>query len=232
MSYLNILSLDDDPRFTMLLKARTKDHPLNLETTNTVKDFLHQFQAKTWDCCLVDINLEEGQEAGFVLLRLLREKLKDSTPVIFLSRTNEKKKIAHALECGANDYVTKPLDVDLLLSKINALMKQGDNIDFNLGTQKVPKVFQKGSITTELKPFTIDEDGLTLVGPNCLSKGTMVNLQSPLIKEIFDCDKIRLMVTMNSKIDEKNYSMFLEFSEEDQDLVLKTKEWIISQNSR
>ncbi len=232
MKKIKFLSLDDDPKFNALLEKKIEKTPIELATTSTVKAFLTKVQSsEKWDCFLIDLNLEEGQEAGFTLLRLLREKLKLTIPVIILSRDDSSEKITHALDCGANDYAKKPLDIDLLLTKVEHIIKAQQTFHSSLSTGKVPSGFSSAYIHTEYTLSSIEQFGVTLVGNSCISKGSVLEVSSSLFPEIFNKDSLKLMVTRNSKISENQYRLFLEYGIENQETIAQAKAWFIKKQS-
>jgi DNA-binding response OmpR family regulator len=60
---------------------------------------------------------------GFTVLRKLRE-LHVRTPVIILTARDSKADIVHGLDCGADDYLTKPFELDILLARVRAVARR------------------------------------------------------------------------------------------------------------
>ena len=76
--------------------------------------------------CLIDINL--SGENGKELCRWIRKNYPE-LPVIFITVQNETKDIISGFNIGADDYITKPFDLDILFSRINALLRRSKNAD-------------------------------------------------------------------------------------------------------
>lgn len=72
---------------------------------------------------LLDINLPKFD--GFYYLKLIKKRYK--IPVIILSARSEEAEQIRGIEEGAEDYITKPFSVGLLMAKINAMLKKTEN---------------------------------------------------------------------------------------------------------
>lgn len=72
------------------------------------------------DLCLFDVMLPDG--SGVDLCREVRQV--SSVPVIFLTCVDDNTRIANALDIGGDDYVVKPFDFNVLLSRINAALRR------------------------------------------------------------------------------------------------------------
>ena len=87
------------------------------------KDFLvvdRQIEVEQPDLILLDINLPKYD--GFYWCRSLRERTK--VPILIMSARNSTADQIRGMESGADDYVTKPFDPDVLLAKINATIRR------------------------------------------------------------------------------------------------------------
>ena len=99
------------------------------------------------DVCLIDINL--SNESGRDLCVWLRKNYSE-LPIIFITVKNETQDIVEGFEIGADDYITKPFELEILNSRIKALLRRNKNTnglytckDILLDETKV-KVFVKG----------------------------------------------------------------------------------------
>ena len=73
------------------------------------------------DLILLDVMLPLMD--GFTVLRKLRES-RVRTPVIILTARDSKADIVHGLDCGADDYLTKPFELDILLARVRAVARR------------------------------------------------------------------------------------------------------------
>jgi len=223
-----VLTLDDDEDFNNLLKVVFKKHGFKIITTCTCQDFISQLKINPPSVCLIDINLEQGQGVGFSLLEAIRKKYDLSIPIIMLSYRREDKDIIRALELGANDYITKPLDDGLLIDKINQYLKD-ENIK-PLPFYRVSENDENCTIMWDNHIKTINEFGVTLHGPNLMAKGTLIKLTGDFIKEISgNINGIKVSVN-HSWIDEADhlYQAQREFDYEDENLLEHIRGYLLN----
>ncbi len=84
-------------------------------------DGLYKAATKYYDAIILDINLP-GKD-GITVCRELREKEKD-VPIIMLTSRSGKDDIILGLDAGADDYLPKPFDYDILIARIEALTRR------------------------------------------------------------------------------------------------------------
>ena len=114
---------------SMLDKEAYDLHPFT--SGNRALQFLMQ-KDKTPDLIILDIEMPEMN--GHVLLeRSKKIEHLENVPVIFLTANNEKKEVIKAASGGANDYVVKPIDKDILMKKIRTLLKNKPAVDMEAG---------------------------------------------------------------------------------------------------
>jgi DNA-binding response OmpR family regulator len=75
-----------------------------------------------YDAIVLDLVLPDGN--GIPLVQALRRKSRD-TPVLVLTGNTDKSTIVMALDAGADDYVTKPIDFDEFRARMRALVRRG-----------------------------------------------------------------------------------------------------------
>lgn len=85
-------------------------------------NILEEIQMFNPNLILLDINLPKYD--GFFYLKLIKKKFK--VPIIILSARSDESEQIRGIENGANDYITKPFSINLLLAKINALFERED----------------------------------------------------------------------------------------------------------
>lgn len=83
-------------------------------------------QDRTPDVIILDIDMPEMN--GYEMLERIRSKeYLGNVPVIFLTSNADKKHVVKAIEGGANDYVIKPIDEDILLDKVRDLIADDED---------------------------------------------------------------------------------------------------------
>ena len=116
-------------------------------------------EKNTADIFLLDINL--GNESGFALCKLLREKY--DTPILFISARQSDDDVLVALNIGGDDYIKKPYTLSVLLAKVKVQLKRLEAVKQLSG----PAVQDAGEI------FTIDPATMS-----CTVEGKTVQLKS------------------------------------------------------
>ena len=87
---------------------------------STIKEAEEKFRQQTFDLLILDVNLPDG--SGFELCRKIRKSSKVS--IILLTARDMELDIVRGLECGADDYITKPFSTMVLRARIRALLRR------------------------------------------------------------------------------------------------------------
>jgi two-component system chemotaxis sensor kinase CheA len=116
-----ILLVDNDERNIFALSAYLKAKKYIVETARDGRECLDKLKDSKFDLILLDMMMPVMD--GFETLRVMRsdDKLK-SNKVISLTALAMKGDMERCMEAGANDYCTKPVDIDVLIKKMNALL--------------------------------------------------------------------------------------------------------------
>ncbi|DAB40129.1 MAG TPA: two-component system response regulator [Sulfurovum sp. UBA12169] len=118
---IRLLVLEDDRLFNETLQDFLEEEGFIIDCAldpYSALDFTYKFK---YDIYLFDVNLP--YESGFDLLEKLRES-KDMTPAIFLTSREDKDSLAQGYRAGADDYMKKPIDLEELLFRIEALLRR------------------------------------------------------------------------------------------------------------
>lgn len=118
---VRILLLEDDSLFNETLQDFLEEEGFFLDTALDPYSALELTYERNYDLYLFDVNLP--YESGFDLLNKLRQS-GDVTPTIFLTSRDDKASLTQGFETGADDYMKKPIDLDELLLRIQALLRR------------------------------------------------------------------------------------------------------------
>lgn len=88
-----------------------------------IEDARRMYEREPADLILLDVNLPDGE--GFDFCRWV--KTKGEARVLFLSARDLEEDVLRGYELGADDYVTKPFSVNVLLKKIRVILKRNDD---------------------------------------------------------------------------------------------------------
>jgi signal transduction histidine kinase len=119
---LQILIVDDEPVFRMIIKDILEDSGATIFEAENGQEAIDIFDKTPLDLILMDLNMPVMN--GFEAISLIREKLQDKfIPIITVNAFNDEKILQQALECGADDYLVKPANYEVLISKINSMIR-------------------------------------------------------------------------------------------------------------
>lgn len=115
-----ILVVEDDPGIAKLLYDNLTFDGFDVQLAHSADDALRQSLAFAPDLVLLDVKLPDGN--GFELCQVLRQS--GRRPVIFLSARGQRTDKVRGLDLGADDYVTKPFDMEELVARIHAVLRR------------------------------------------------------------------------------------------------------------
>lgn len=113
-----ILYVDDDQLSAMAFADRLERRGFSVEVVLNGKEALSRLAVKTYDLVLLDIVMPEID--GLTLLKEIRRNHSVETlPIIMVTMIDGSTDIQEAFECGANDYITKPLNIEAASARVN-----------------------------------------------------------------------------------------------------------------
>ena len=125
-----ILIVEDDYNFGSILKDYLTLNSYKVVLATNGKDGYNKCFSDDFDLCILDVMMP--YKDGFTLAKEIREK-KEDLPIVFLTAKTLKEDVLRGFKIGADDYLTKPFDSEVLLAKIKAILKRRNLI-------KVPEV--------------------------------------------------------------------------------------------
>src|SRR5260370_16758302 len=135
----HILVVDDEPQITRVLRTTLSTHGYDLRVANDGDAALDVM--KDWAPDLVITDLSMPNMTGIELCRKIRTR--SQIPIIVLSVKGEERTKIEALDSGADDYITKPFNMNELLARVRAQLR------------RAPAV-QSGATSIEAGDFHID----------------------------------------------------------------------------
>ncbi|HSI67986.1 MAG TPA: response regulator transcription factor [Planococcus sp. (in: firmicutes)] len=115
-----ILIVEDEKNIARVLELELTFEGYEIGVAYTGSEALIQFREREWDLILLDLMLPEIH--GLDVLKRIRSS-DTSIPVILLTAKNDVKDKVAGLDLGANDYVTKPFEIEELLARIRACLR-------------------------------------------------------------------------------------------------------------
>jgi two-component system, OmpR family, response regulator len=131
---IRIFLVEDDLSFGSVLKSYLEINDYIVDLVDDGKYAVDHFRKGVFDICILDIMLPHVD--GFTIASEIR-KMNTSVPVIFLTAKKLKEDVLKGYGVGADDYITKPFDTEILLCKIKAIISRRD---FQDGTKDIYEI--------------------------------------------------------------------------------------------
>lgn len=143
-----ILIVEDDKHLNDGIRLALKKDFVCSQAYNiaSAREMYHQQQ---YDLVLLDINLPDGDGIDF----LTEIRKTDDIPVIMLTANNMEMDIVSALELGADDYITKPFNVQILVQRVRAVLNR-----YRAGNEKKERI-KAGNLEIDFQSWQVWKNG-------------------------------------------------------------------------
>lgn len=226
------LVVDDDPIQRKIVSAVLKKFGIECDAVSTSHEFIQKIKTSKPDFCLIDLNIE-SLGVGFNIVEAIRKVLGSKPNLIVISSNADKSAVAHALELGANDFIIKPLDRDVLVSIISRYATTAQLLDARAPLLPVPDGGAPATIDLDLEVQSVDEFGMKLVGTHLVSKGLALRLEGAFISEITGGFKDILVTVTSTWAGESGlYGAIAEFDRTNDDLMTGIRRWLADSDKR
>ena len=152
----DILLVEDQQELNTLMCTFLERAGYQVKGITTGEEALQFWKEDMAKLVILDVMLP--QMDGFAVCSAIREQ--SSVPILFLSARVEKEAQMNGFLLGADDYVEKPIDMDILLAKVTALMKR----NYDLKQKNVIVHSGAISIDKDKRQAFLDHRELTLTG--------------------------------------------------------------------
>jgi len=134
-----ILLVEDDPNFGIILRDFLKMNEYDVVLAKNGMEGFEKFKKFEFNLCILDVMMP--YKDGFTLALEIKN-LSPDIPIIFLTAKSMKEDVLKGYKVGADDYLKKPFDSDVLLFKIKAILKrnkltsiiESEETEFNFGS--------------------------------------------------------------------------------------------------
>lgn len=160
---MKLLVVEDEMQLADALSEILKRNMYSVDTVYNGTDGLDNALTGVYNCIILDIMLP-GMSGIDVLRNLRKEKI--NTPILLLTARSEVEDKINGLDCGADDYLTKPFVTGELLARVRALTRRkGELVDENrldyngleLAKNTCSVVWQGNDVKLSLKEYQIME---------------------------------------------------------------------------
>lgn len=158
-----ILLLENDESLRRGISFKLEKEGFRVLSTGAIQEGKAYVKANDIQLILCDIMLDDG--SGLAFCQYVREELLSSIHFIFLTAMDTEIDIVMGYETGADDYITKPFSLAVLMSKINSIFKRIPSGPSNM-THSCNLDSAYSIQTTEQKESPVIKSGCLLYHPN------------------------------------------------------------------
>ncbi len=119
----SLFFVEDDLSFGTVLKSYLEICNFSVTWLSDGKHAVSSFREATYDLCLLDVMLPHVD--GFAIGKEIRS-IDSRIPIIYLTAKSLKEDILTGYRLGADDYIVKPFDADVLVYKIEVLLRRAE----------------------------------------------------------------------------------------------------------
>ncbi|NEZ47040.1 response regulator transcription factor [Clostridium niameyense] len=147
----NILLVEDDMALAIGMEYTLNQENYKVMKAKSLKEARELIEKERFDLILLDLMLPDG--SGYDFCKEVKEKRDIS--IIFITACDEEANVVLGLDMGGDDYITKPIRIRELISRINAVLRRKSEIEIkseeNLSKEKNNKIICDDLIIEPLK---------------------------------------------------------------------------------
>jgi two-component system, OmpR family, response regulator len=140
-----IFLVEDDLSFGSVLKSYLEINDYTVDLVDDGKVAIDTFRKGVYDLCILDVMLPHVD--GFTIASEIRS-MNSTIPIVFLTAKKLKEDLLRGYGIGADDYITKPFDTDILLCKIRAIISRRDVQDGSKDFYEIGKYIFNAKLRT------------------------------------------------------------------------------------
>ncbi len=118
---MRVLLVEDDPQIAGFIARGLRGHSYAVDVASDGEEALYDADINTYDLAILDVRLP--LKDGFSVCRELRAK-SFSAAILLLTALDDAEDVICGLNCGADDYLTKPFEFPVLLARLRALSRR------------------------------------------------------------------------------------------------------------
>jgi DNA-binding response OmpR family regulator len=147
----HIFLVEDDLSFGAVLKSYLEISDFEVEWIDDGQHAVNHFKGSKFDVCILDVMLPNVD--GFTIASEIR-KINPEIPILFLTAKNLREDVLNGYRIGADDYITKPFDTEVLIFKLKAVLKRQSGVQL-----KEPILYLIGTYQFDFKLRTVEHQG-------------------------------------------------------------------------
>ena len=187
MGSKKILLVEDDPNFGTVLKDYLALNDYNVTHAKDGIEGLIMFKSSDYDLCILDVMMP--RKDGFSLAGDIRATNKE-IPIIFLTAKTLKEDVLKGYAVGADDYLNKPFDSEVLLYKIKAILQrkgadsapESEQFEFTVGSFFFNSKLRHLSVGEDSEPIKLSPKESKLLRMLAIHKNDLMPRELALTK--------------------------------------------------
>ena len=156
-----ILLVEDDHNFGLILRDYLTLHSYEITLAKNGIEGLEKFKKHKYDLCILDVMMPFKD--GFSLATDIRS-INEEIPIIFLTAKSLKEDVIKGFKIGADDYLIKPFDSEILLFKIKSISKRKMNVNKE-SADKIDYVFSSYRYNSKFRELQYKSDSPITLSP-------------------------------------------------------------------
>lgn len=211
-----ILLIEDDTTLFNEIRERLAGWSYNVSGISDFSKVFHEFTEIKPDLVIIDVQLPKFD--GFHWCRMIRSH--SNVPIIFLSSRDHPTDIVMSMQLGADDYIQKPFHFDVLIAKIQAILRRV----YNYNTEQVQLKswcgatidYERNNVTNDTGSIELTKNEI-LILKRLIEKKNKIVSREELIKALWDDERFvsdnTLTVNVNrlrKRLDELGLGRFIE----------------------
>lgn len=224
-----ILVVDDDPEILSFSHAILGEAGHDVFRAENAMEAMDLLNSTFFDLILSDANMP--MYSGFDLIQTLRSnKRHERIAIAMLTALREKKDIEKAIKLGVDDYIVKPLEAEVLITKVDDLLKKKPPESFLEINLLESDGAGQGHIRLPMQIKKIAEHGLTIKSPVPVKVGASVNFDCELFLS-FGVTAPQLKVLSTQSNAKNEIELRVAFVGATEGFLQKLRAWMYSQKS-
>lgn len=188
-----ILVVDDQPQILKMLESLLTQRGHIVTTAQDAFEAIERVKAQPFEMVITDAVMPGGA-SGFDLTKTIRNDpdLREML-IILLTGKREKKDVDRGIKAGVDDYSIKPVDPELFLAKVDALLQKKFKSSVNFTDCSIS---ESASYQNELKIVGISEVGLTFHSAQPFHPGTKISVAAAFFNSVgMETPVLRIMTS-------------------------------------
>jgi len=179
-----LMSVDDDPAYNKILSSICEKMQVEVNISDTAKEFVKKLSTTTPDICLIDINLSRGEKVGLQIVKFIKEKMNKKIPILVVSASNDMETLNSVAEIGADGFMAKPIDAPRLLSKLAKYLPYEKISNLETFFKTIPSSYSQCIVDRDATILGMNDEGIFLECSDEIPIGVEIELEGNIFQDI------------------------------------------------